>query len=285
MTDNTDQMRRAVLLGYPVSHALSPTLHSYWLQQYGINGHYGAMAVLPGHLKQALDMLRNRGDAGCNLTIPHKEDAMALMDDHDESAVMSGAVNTVVIRDGKLIGYNSDGFGFVEGLKAAAPDFAGQRVAVLGCGGASRGIIASLRGAMGVKSFALINRTRAKAERIIKQFTLHNSEVFEWHERDKALAGCDLLVNCTSLGLVGEDHLEISLDALPAHAVVADIVYRPYETPLLAAARLRGHIGVDGLAMLMHQGRLGFEHWFGVDPVVDDTLKLHLLEKMESESL
>ncbi len=285
MTESTDQMRRAVLLGYPVSHALSPTLHSYWLDRYGINGHYGAMAVLPGHLKQALEMLRNRGDAGCNLTIPHKEDAMPMMDDHDESAVMSGAVNTVVIQDGKLIGYNSDGFGFIEGLKAGAPGWSGERVAILGCGGAARGIIASLRGAMGVKSFALINRTRAKTERIIKQFTLENSEVFEWHEREQALAGADLLVNCTSLGLMGEQPLEINLDHLQQQAVVADIVYRPYETPLLASARLRGHIGVDGLAMLMHQGRLGFEHWFGVDPVVDDALKARLLEKMESESL
>lgn len=273
------QTLRAAILGYPVSHSLSPVMHGHWLRHYNIDGHYGAMAVTPDGLKDALVTLAERGYAGCNLTMPHKEAALSLMDEHDESCLMSGAVNTVVMRDGKLHGYNSDGFGFVESLRAQVPDWSGRRVVILGTGGAARGIIASLRGA-GAQYFVLVNRTRAKAERVVKQFSMTAVDVVDWDDRNAALAGASLVVNCTSLGMAGDAALDLDVARLPDDATVSDIVYRPLETPLLAQSRARGLRVAEGLSMLMHQGRLGFEHWFGVDPAVTKELADVLLAEM-----
>lgn len=272
---------RAAILGYPISHSLSPVLHNHWLTTYGIAGSYTAMAVTPEALKGALQGLIERGYAGCNLTMPHKEAALSLMDDHDESCLMSGAVNTVVMRNGRLKGYNSDGFGFVESLDAQAPNWSGDRVVVLGTGGAARGIIASLR-VRGAKHFVLINRTMAKAERVVKQFKLSAVDVVDWQERDAALKDASLIINCTALGMDGQAPLDIALDAAPVSAVVADIVYRPLRTPLLAAAAARGMTTVDGLPMLLHQGRLGFEHWFGVDPAVTPALYDAIVARLQT---
>lgn len=278
MPENTAHYRAAIL-GYPVSHSLSPVMHGYWLKNYGIDGHYGTMAVTPDALKGALTTLLERGYAGCNLTMPHKEAALALMDVHDESCLMSGAVNTVVMRDGQLHGYNSDGFGFLESLNAQVPDWSGSRVVIVGTGGAARGIIASLRAA-GAAHFVLVNRTRAKAERVVKQFQMRSVDVVDWPERAAALDGASLVVNCSSLGMTGEDPFDLDISRLPDHATVADIVYRPLETPLLAAARKRGLKTAEGLSMLMHQGRLGFEHWFGFDPAVTPELTQVLVAQM-----
>lgn len=278
----TDTPIRACVLGYPVSHSLSPALHGHWLQRYGINGAYTSMAVPPAQLRQALDLLRDRGFAGCNLTLPLKEGALSMMDAHDESCLMSGAVNTVVIRDGKFVGYNSDGFGFVESLKAQAPGYSGARTVILGTGGAARGIIASLRAA-GAGGFVLVNRTRDKAERVVKQFTLE-AEIAPWEARAEALRDATLVINCTSLGMTGEAELDLDLAHLPPTATVCDIVYRPLQTPLLAAAAARGNTVVEGLPMLLHQGRLGFEHWFGRDPEVDGALYSALVEEMQRKA-
>lgn len=282
MADVTAKYRAAVI-GYPVSHSLSPVMHTHWLQTYGINGHYGAMAVTPDALKGALKTLAERGFMGCNLTMPYKEAALSMMDVHDESCLMSGAVNTIVMKDGQLHGYNSDGFGFVESLKAQVPDWSGKRVVILGTGGAARGIIASLRAA-GAEHFVLVNRTRAKAERVVKQFTMTAVDVIDWDDRNAALDGASLVVNCTSLGMVGDQPLEIDVGRLPDDATVADIVYRPLETQLLASARARGLRVAEGLSMLMHQGRLGFEHWFGVDPAVTPDLANVLLAEMSQKT-
>lgn len=273
---------RAAVFGFPVSHSLSPVLHGFWLKTYGIAGSYGAMAVMPGDLKSALQMVRDRGFAGCNLTMPHKEAALPLMDAHDESCLMSGAVNTVVNRDGKLTGYNSDGFGFVESLRQQAPQWQGGRVVILGTGGAARGIIASLR-AHGADDFVLVNRTRAKAARIVQQFDLA-ADVVDWEDRAAALTGATLLINCTALGMEGEPPLDLPLDTLDEKAVVADIVYKPLVTPILQQARARGLATVEGLPMLMHQGRLGFEHWFGVDPAVTPDLQAALVARMTANT-
>lgn len=280
---NITAKHRAALLGYPVSHSLSPTMHMHWIKTYGLDAHYGAMAVAPEGFEAALRALVDRGFMGCNLTMPLKEKALSFMDYHDESCLMSGAVNTVVMRDGKMHGYNSDGFGFLESLKAQVPDWSGQRVVILGTGGAARGIIASLRAA-GAGHFVLVNRTRAKAERVVKQFTMTAVDVVDWDDRTAALDGATLLVNCTSLGMVGHAALDLDLARLPDHATVADIVYRPLETPLLAAARARGLKTADGLPMLMHQGRLGFEHWFGIDPAVTAELQAALLADIEQKT-
>lgn len=262
--------KRACVMGWPVSHSLSPKLHGHWLKKYGIDGSYTAMAVGPENLKNALDLIRQRGYAGCNLTVPLKEMALPFIDDHDESCLFSGAANTIVFRDGRIRGFNSDGFGFMESLKAQMPQWNGGRVVILGTGGAARGIIVSLRAA-GAKKFVLVNRTVAKAERVVKQFTL-DAEIFPWERRAAALNDATLVVNCTTLGMAGQPPLELDLLRLPPGAGVADIVYRPLITPLLVAAKKRGNPVAEGLPMLLHQGRLGFEHWFGRDPEVTKDL-------------
>jgi len=270
--------KHACVMGWPVSHSLSPKLHGYWLKKYGIDGDYASMAVTPEKLKDALHLIRDRGYAGCNLTMPLKEMALSMMDAHDESCLMSGAANTVVINDGKITGYNSDGFGFMESLKSQHPAWDGARVVVLGTGGAARGIIASLRG-HGAAHFVLVNRTREKAERVIKQFRL-DGEVAPWEHRAEALKNATMLINCTSLGmedtpsddLPTQPPLDLDLAQLPETATVCDIVYRPLVTPLLRAAKKRGNPVVEGLPMLLHQGRLGFHHWFGRDPEVTPEL-------------
>lgn len=266
----TEELKRACVMGWPVSHSLSPKLHGFWLEKYGIPGSYGTMAITPEALKDALKMIVDRGYAGCNLTLPLKETALPFMDMHDESCLMSGAVNTVVVVNGKLKGFNSDGFGFVENLKMHNPRWKGDRVVILGTGGAARGVIASLRAA-GAKKFLLVNRTPEKAEKVIAQFKL-DGEVHLWAQRHTVLEDATLLVNCTNLGMVEQPPLDLDLSRLPKEATVCDLVYRPLVTPLLKSARMRGHPVVEGLGMLLHQGRLGFEHWYGRDPEVTKEL-------------
>jgi shikimate dehydrogenase len=272
MTDKPDDkdIRRACVMGYPISHSLSPKLHGHWLKKYGIKGAYTTMSVAPDHLKDALALIKKRGFAGCNLTVPLKELAMPLINDHDESCLYSGAANTIVFENGTIRGFNSDGFGFMESLKTQLPKWNGDRVVILGTGGASRGIIVSLRAA-GAKKFVLVNRTPAKAEKVAKQFTL-DAEILPWDRRAAALDGATLLVNCTSLGMKDHAPLDLSLDRLPKEAGVADIVYRPLITPLLKSAKMRGNRIAEGLPMLLHQGRLGFHYWFGRDPEVTKEL-------------
>jgi shikimate dehydrogenase len=262
--------KRACVMGFPVSHSLSPKLHGFWLEKYHIDGEYSKMAIPAEVLKDALARIVDQGYAGCNLTLPLKEAALPLMDVHDESCLMSGAVNTVVIKNGKIHGFNSDGFGFVENLKTHNPKWKGDRTVILGTGGASRGVIASLRAA-GAKHFVLVNRTPEKADRVVKQFKL-DAEVHGWEHRHAVLEGADLLVNCTSLGMVDQPALDLDLKLLPKEATVADLVYRPLVTPLLKSAHKRGNPVVEGLGMLLHQGRLGFEYWFGRDPEVTKDL-------------
>ncbi|MFN7114546.1 MAG: shikimate dehydrogenase [Alphaproteobacteria bacterium] len=269
MTDATP--KQACVMGWPIEHSLSPRIMGYWIAQYGLNATYNAMPVTLEQLKDALQMLIDNDYAGCNLTIPLKEEAMALMDSHDDSALISGAVNTVVVRDGKLKGYNSDGFGFMESLKIQFPEWRGDKVVVVGTGGAARGVISALRAA-GAQHFALVNRTPERAEKIVSGLGL-NAEVFSWENRQQALAGATMLVNGSCLGMVGQPPLEIDLSTLPVDAGVCDLVYRPLQTPLLMSACARGNPTVEGLGMLLNQARLGFREWFGQDPEV--TLELY----------
>lgn len=274
-------MIRACVLGDPVAHSLSPALHGWWLARHGIDGHYGMMQAPREKLQDALDMLRDGGYAGCNLTLPLKEDALALMDRLDDSARAAGAVNTVVIRDGRFHGYNSDGFGFVASLDAQAPQWKKSHVVILGAGGAARGIVAALKAA-GVEHVALVNRTPEKAGRLARDLGVA-ATTYEWQDIDAALNGADLLVNCTSLGMRGQPPLDISLAGLPQGAVVADIVYRPLQTSLLKAATASGRRTVEGLSMLLHQGRIGFHAWFGVMPDVTPELHAYMRQKTEEE--
>lgn len=263
----TGRTRLAGIMGWPVSHSRSPALHNFWLGEHGIDGAYVPLPVEPGQLERALRALPALGFRGCNLTIPHKQKAMALVDRVDPMARRIGAVNTVIVgADGSLEARNTDAYGFRENLRDCAPDWdpaAGPAV-VLGAGGAARAVVASLVEA-GVTEIRLVNRTLARAEQIAAELAEQGVKIAVnlWCTREEVLADAGLLVNTTSLGMTGEPELEIDLARLPRHAAVVDIVYVPLDTMLLVEARRRGHRTVDGLGMLLHQGRPGFEAWFG----------------------
>ncbi len=264
----------AGVMGWPISHSRSPKIHNYWMAQHGLAGVYVPLAVEPGRLEKALRGLAALGFAGCNLTIPHKEAALAFLDRVEPAAARIGAVNCVVVeKDGTLTGKNYDGFGFIASLQEAAPQWRAESgpAAVLGAGGGARAIVAGLLDA-GAKEIRIFNRTRARAEALARDFGAGVS-AYSWEERASGLAGAALLVNTTSQGMVGQPPLEIALDALPRAALVADIVYAPLETPLLAAARARGATPVAGLGMLMHQARPAFRDWFGIMPEVTPELR------------
>ena len=266
--------RVAGVMGWPVAHSRSPLLHNFWLGRYGIDGAYVPFAVRPGEAAEALRALPSLGVAGVNVTVPHKEAAFAAVDTRDAAARRIGAVNTVFVdAGGALRGSNTDAFGFLEALRSRAPGWsaaAGPAV-VLGAGGAARAVLAALAGA-GAPEIRLVNRTRARAEGLAGVFGATVAAV-GWGERESALAGAALLVNATTLGMVGAPPLDLRLDDLPRSALVNDVVYTPLETALLAAARARGCVAVDGLEMLLHQARPGFAGWFGREPEVDDALR------------
>jgi shikimate dehydrogenase len=271
----TARARLAGVLGFPVAHSLSPRLHGFWLDAYGIDGAYVALPVAPSDFVPYLRDLARIGFAGVNVTLPHKEAAFATADEMDALAKRIGAINMITFSGGKIVGRNTDAFGFVESLREAAPRWTpqGRRAVVLGAGGGARAVVAALvdQGA----SVVVTNRTRARAETLAAAL---GSETVDWDRRAQALAGADLLVNTTVLGMEGQPPLEIELGALPISALVADIVYTPLETPLLAAARRRGNVVVDGLGMLLHQARPAFAAWFGRDPEVTPALRRHVLE-------
>jgi shikimate dehydrogenase len=262
----------AAIVGWPVEHSRSPALHGFWLKQHKIDGHYGRLPVEPNRaaLEELVAFIKRTPNArGCNLTLPHKIDIMPLLDRIDPLAAHIGAVNTVIKQaDGTLEGRNSDGFGFLEALKQGAPDWqaTGGPAVVLGAGGAARAVIATLVAA-GVPELRLVNRTKGTAIDLGVAFTPSDGRqivVDGWENRARALADVTLLVNTTSLGMKGQPAHDLDLAQLPRTAAMYDIVYVPLETALLAAARARGNRCVDGLGMLLHQGRVGFEAWFGV---------------------
>jgi shikimate dehydrogenase len=270
--------RLAGLMGWPVSHSRSPRLHNWWIERYGIDGVYVPLTVRPEHLGEALHALPKLGFAGCNLTIPHKEAAAGLVDEVDDLARRVGAVNTVVVQpDGGLWGGNSDVFGFAESLRSDAPGWRAEQgdAVVLGAGGAARAVVVALQD-LGARVLVL-NRTRGRADALAAEFTCAAAD---WDDRASALAGAGLLVNTTSQGMDGEPPLDLPLDRLPPRAVVCDVVYVPLRTPLLAEAEARGNPVVDGLNMLLHQARPGFERWFGVRPEVTPELRAHVLASL-----
>ncbi|MGI9385264.1 MAG: shikimate dehydrogenase [Methyloligellaceae bacterium] len=267
------EAKNACVIGWPIGHSRSPLVHNYWIERYGINGHYEKEAVRPEEFEEFVRGLEARGYRGASVTVPHKEAALAIADHADETAQAIGAANTLWLEDGALHATNTDAYGFMTHLDLTAPGWDEPRrpAAVLGAGGAARAVLAGLAG-RGLPEIRLLNRTRARAEALAGR---HGPEVqvHDWGERDSALADCGLLVNTTTLGMTGAPELEIDLGGLPGDAVIADIVYTPLETKLLGAARGRGLRAVDGLGMLLHQGALGFECWFGVRPDVTEELR------------
>lgn len=265
-------MIKACVIGWPISHSRSPIIHGYWLKQHGIEGSYTRQPVEPANLPSFLGSLAQQGYAGCNVTIPHKERAYQLVTRADDTTERLGAVNTVYLRDGKLLGTNTDGEGFINSLRHAQPglDLKNTRAVVLGAGGASLAIVNALL-EQGVTSIALANRTLEKAELLRKRFGNKVNPV-GWDKAEDHLSECDLLVNTTSLGMTGQPDLDIELLRLPQKALVTDIVYTPLRTPLLERAAARGNPVVEGLGMLLHQAVRGFSLWFGVVPKVTDEL-------------
>lgn len=263
----------AGVIGWPVGHSLSPRLHGYWLRSYGIDGAYVPLPVSPENLELALRALPMLGFVGVNITVPHKQAALAAVDDADDNARRVGAVNTVIVEaDGRLIGRNTDGFGFIENLRSGAADWraeAGPAV-VLGAGGAARAVCAALLDA-GVPEVRLLNRTRERADSLAAEIG-GAIRIIDWDEPASAMPEAGLLVNTTTLGMLGKPPLEIDLSPLPESALVTDIVYAPLQTPLLAQAEARRLSTVGGLGMLLHQARPGFAAWFGRQPEVTEAL-------------
>ncbi len=264
----------AGVMGWPVAHSRSPLIHNYWLQKYGLAGSYVQLAVQPGQLAIALPGLAALGFKGCNVTIPHKVEALKQVDEVDANASRVGAINTVLVQpDGSLKGINTDGFGYIQSLLDAQPSWRADAgpVVVLGAGGAARAVVLALSD-RGAKEIRLINRTLDKAQAMAAEFGSPVKAV-AWEQRHAALHDAALLVNTTSQGMHGNAPLDIDLSALPVEALVSDIIYVPLETPLLMAAKARGNPTVGGLGMLLNQARPAFEAWFGVLPDVTPELR------------
>jgi shikimate dehydrogenase len=263
----------AGVIGYPVKHSLSPKLHNYWLEQYGIDGAYIPMEIVPEHLAQAIKALPCLGIKGINVTLPHKEEVLKLMDEVEPLARRIGAVNTVVIKDGKLYGRNTDAYGFIANIKSQRRDFSfhNKTALMLGAGGAARAVCVGLLDA-GCSAVLVANRTLVRAEELAKDLG-GNVRAIGWGAIPDALSSTDLLVNTTTLGMVGKETLVLDLSPLPTEALVTDIVYTPLMTDLLTHAKARGNPIVTGLGMLLHQAVPGFESWFGKRPEVTDALE------------
>jgi shikimate dehydrogenase len=270
----TAPFRLAGVMGWPVAHSRSPRLHGYWLAKHEIAGAYVPLPVRPENLPAAVKGLAALGFAGCNLTIPHKETALKLVDRVDPLAQRIGAINTIVVaNDGTLDGYNNDAFGFIESLREAKQAWKADSgpIVVIGAGGGARAVLVSLLDA-GAKEIRLVNRTPERAQVLARELGGPIAP-HAWDERERLLDGAALLVNTTSQGMVGQPALELSLSTLPRTALVCDIVYVPLETPLLKEARARGNATVNGLGMLLHQARPAFKSWFGVMPDVTTELR------------
>ncbi len=268
----TAAFRAACVIGWPVEHSRSPLIHNYWLKHYGIAGEYRRELVPAEGFAAFARSLAARGYVGANVTVPHKEAALALSEP-DEKARAVGAANTLWLKDGLLHSTNTDVEGFLENLDACAPhwDRGVDKAVVLGAGGAARAVIHGLL-SRGIERILVANRTISRAEKLRQDFgtRLH---VVRWDEVGAALADAALLVNTTTLGMQGQHGLAIDLARLPGHATVADIVYVPVLTPLLAAAKARDLRTADGLGMLLHQAVRGFALWFGKKPEVTAELR------------
>lgn len=264
---------RACVVGWPVEHSRSPLIHNFWLERYGIAGAYERAAVKAEDLEDFLRNLGSHGYVGCNVTVPHKERAFALLDRPDAAASRLKAANTLWLDDGGLAGTNTDGYGFLASLDEQVPDWDARSgpAVILGAGGAARAVAAALAGRW-PGALRIVNRSRPRAVALARDLGL-NAEIVDWSARAAALRGAGLLVNTTSLGMVSSPPLDIALGDLPKPASVCDIVYAPLETPLLAAARARGNAVADGLGMLLHQAVPGFARWFGRTPEVTAELR------------
>ena len=264
--------KAACVIGWPVGHSRSPLIHNYWIKQQRLDAEYRREAVAPEQFKDFITHLAARGYVGANVTVPHKEAALALSEPDDRARAV-GAVNTLWLDGARLRSTNTDVEGFIGNLDATAPgwDRGLQSALVLGAGGAARAVVFGLL-ERGIGRILLVNRTAERAAALRTQFG-DRIMLARWSDLDRLMAEAGLLVNTTSLGMAGQPSLAIDLARLPAGAVVSDLVYAPLETALLAAARSRGLRAVDGLGMLLHQAGGGFQRWFGMRPQVTEALR------------
>jgi len=269
--NNSAKARAACLIGWPAAHSRSPLIHHYWLRTLGLEGGYSIEAIPPEGFAEFVQHLSKHGFVGANVTIPHKERALALSKP-DERARAVGAANTLWYESGELRSTNTDIEGFIGNLDACAPgwDSVGDAL-VLGAGGSARAVVFGLL-ERGIKCVHLANRTRERAQVLADQFGPRVVPA-AWDNIGDLLPRSGLLVNTTSLGMHGQPALEVDVARLPSQAVVADLVYVPLLTPLLAAAKARGLQTADGLGMLLHQAVRGFELWFGSRPQVTSELR------------
>ncbi len=270
----------AGVIGQPIAHSKSPALHGHWLKRLGLPGHYIPMPVDRKNLRKVLDALPRAGFVGVNVTIPHKEQVLALADVVTDRAALIGAANTLTFqKDGKIHADNTDGYGFIENLRHGAPGWnplAGP-AAVFGAGGAARAVVAALI-EVGMREIRISNRTGARAENLKSHFG-SKLVIHDWLQAGAMLEGAATVVNTTSLGMVGKPEFRVPLDALMPGAVVTDLVYAPLITPFLREAADRGCITVDGLGMLLHQATPGFERWFGQRPPVDAAARQAVIDQ------
>jgi shikimate dehydrogenase len=264
---------KACVIGWPIEHSRSPLIHEHWLSAYGIDGSYTKAAVRPGEFEAFIAAMGERGLAGANVTLPHKEAALACAASADDAARAIGAVNTLWFENGTLHAANTDAYGFLANLDERAPGWDKDKDAalVLGAGGAARAVLHALL-SRSFRDIILVNRTRSRADALGAHFN-GPVRVADWDERDALVGGCALAVNTTTLGMTGQAPLEFSLAGAGEAMVVTDLVYAPLKTGLLARAEAKGLRSVDGLGMLLHQAVPGFEKWFGVRPDVSDELR------------
>jgi shikimate dehydrogenase len=283
MADSRETLA-AFVVGSPIRHSRSPLIHGHWLRQFGLDGSYNAIEVLPADFEHFIASLKaDRRYRGGNVTIPHKERAFELADQPDELARELGAANTLWLEEGVLKATNTDGYGFTANLdqRHAGWDRAARAV-ILGAGGASRAIIQAVRD-RGVAEIHVVNRTVSRASALADRFGIR-VHAHPMEALDEVMAGAGLFINTTSLGMDGEAAPEIDFSTMRADAVVTDIVYVPLETPILAMAKAEGLATVDGLGMLLHQAVPGFEKWFGMRPVVDEALRALIVKDMEAHA-
>ncbi len=269
-------MKKAGVIGHPISHSKSPLIHGYWLKKYGIEGIYSAYDIPSESLAEGVNRLIEDGLVGFNVTLPHKQKMLFLCQRLTKSATQIGAVNTVFLNEkGEMVGDNTDAYGFCENLQNLYPDFdwKGKTVAVIGAGGAARAVLYALREKK-VGQIRLTNRTKNSADNLGQ---MYQADVIAWDKKDSIVPDADLIINTTSLGMKGQPPLEIDLSGVTNQTLVYDIVYNPLHTQFLQQARNLGAKTVTGIGMLIHQARPAFQTWFGVMPVVDEEVNKILM--------
>ena len=268
----------AGVIGDPISHSKSPTLHRLWLNQNNINGHYIPLKVSKIDLELVLKTLPKMGFSGVNVTVPHKESVLKIANEITQSASQIGSANTLTFLPcGGFKADNTDGYGFLKNLEENEPtwDSSNAKVLIIGAGGASRAVISALLNS-GVSKIVITNRTYERANEL-KEYFDRKIDVIKWNEKEQFLGEINTLVNTTTLGMLGCENLDLSLSSINKSTIVLDLVYNPIKTTLLQNAEKQGCKIIDGLGMLLHQATPGFKEWFGVEPKITNEIRKRIL--------